>query len=463
MNARLLEKKLMDFGVNGKITEVRPGPVITMYEFEPAPGIKINKIINLQDDLALAMKAVTVRIVAPIPGKSVVGIELPNNQRETVYLKEVISSEQFQEATHKLTIALGKDILGNPFITNLAQMPHLLIAGATGTGKSVCLNAIICSLLFKASPQDVRLLLVDPKRLELSTYEGIPHLLHPVVTNPKKAATVLNWAVQEMGRRYEILAKEGVRNIEGYNSKIDSWPDPQKDKANLQGGESFEDRGRKGEKPQRLPYIVIIIDELSDLMMVSSREVEECITRLAQMARAAGIHLVVATQRPSVDVLTGIIKANLPVRISFQVSSKTDSRTILDANGAELLLGSGDMLFIPPGTSRLKRIHGAYVSEAEVARIVEFLKKQAKPEYDDTILMAEEKRIDGGEDDFDDRYEEALALVSSLRQASISLIQRHLRIGYNRAARIIERMEREGIVGPSDGSKPRDVLIGKHA
>lgn len=461
MNARLLEKKLGDFGVSGRVTEVRPGPVITMYELEPAPGVKINKIVNLHDDLALALRAVSVRIVAPVPGKAVVGIEIPNAERETVYLKEVLASKAFQESTNKLAITLGKDILGNPIVVNLATMPHLLIAGATGAGKSVCLNAIICSILFKASPQDVRLLMVDPKRLELTTYDNIPHLLHPVVTNPKKAATALTWATQEMERRYQILAEEGVRSIDRYNAKIDARK-KLKGKVSASIKEpSHDSEANEEEMPKRLPYIVIIIDELSDLMMVSSHQVEESITRLAQMARAAGIHLVVATQRPSVDVLTGIIKANLPVRISFQVSSKTDSRTILDTNGAESLLGAGDMLFMPPGTSKLQRIHGAYVSEVDVARVVEFLKKGARPDYDETILTIKEDEKESEDQDQDDRYDDAIALVTSLKQASISLVQRHLRVGYNRAARIIEKMEKEGIVGPSDGSKPREVIIGK--
>jgi S-DNA-T family DNA segregation ATPase FtsK/SpoIIIE len=450
MNARLLEKKLQDFGVEGRVTEVHPGPIVTLYEFEPAPGIKISRIVSLHDDLAMALRALSVRIIAPIPGKAAVGVEIPNAQREMVGLREVLACEAFQKAPHHLTMALGKDSVGRPAVANLASMPHLLIAGATGSGKSVCLNAIITSILFKVSPRDVKFLMVDPKRLELSVYREIPHLLHPVVVEPKKAAVALTWAVREMERRYRWMERAGVRNIDRYNAKLAkgfSVPPPQE-------GEESEPL------PQHLPYIVIVIDELSDLMMVASRDVEEAVLRLAQMARAAGIHLVVATQRPSVDVLTGTIKINLPVRIAFQVTSKFDSRTILDTQGAENLLGAGDMLFLPPGTAGLQRIHGAYVSEGEIRRVVDFLKRQARPEYDPTVLEAQESE-DGewADEDMDEKYDEAVALVSRLQQASISLVQRHLRIGYNRAARLIERMEAEGIVGPADGSKARDVLV----
>lgn len=452
MNARRLERKLADFGVQGEVTEILPGPVITMYEFKPAPGIKISKVAGLSDDLALTLRAPSIRIVAPIPGKGAIGIEIPNNQREMVFLKEVLSRSSYKDSKFRLPIALGKDITGSPVITDLSKMPHLLVAGATGTGKSVSINTMIESLLFKFSPEMVRFLLIDPKRIELSTYHDIPHLLHPVVTQPKDATKALRWAVQEMERRYMLLSEMGVRNIDTYNRKI------------------LKERKTAAAEGSRiahstLPYIILIIDELADLMIISSKEVEEAITRLAQMARAAGIHLIIATQRPSVNVLTGIIKANFPTRISFQVSSKVDSRTILDTNGAEHLLGEGDMLFIPPGVGRLMRIHGAYVSEEEVKKVTDFLRKQEKPDYDTTILSGIEEE-EGKEEEsveLDERYEEAVELVCKTRQASISMLQRKLRVGYNRAARMIEAMEIEGIVGPSDGVRPRDVYGRKEA
>ena len=446
MSARRLEKKLSDFGVEGEVVEILPGPVITMYEYKPAPGIKISKVANLSDDLALTLRAQSIRIVAPIPGKAAIGIEIPNNQREVVYLKEILSSAAYKNSKHRLPIALGKDITGAAVVTDLAKMPHLLVAGATGTGKSVSINTMIESLLFKVSPEMVRLLLVDPKRIELSMYHDIPHLLHPVVTQAKDATKALRWAVEEMERRYMLLSDRGVRNIETYNRKIvkDTKTAP-------------EDTSRGIDKT--LPYIIVIIDELADLMMLSSKEVEEAITRLAQMARAAGIHLIIATQRPSVNVLTGIIKANFPTRLSFQVSSKVDSRTILDTNGAEHLLGDGDMLFMPPGVSRIMRIHGAYVSEEEVKDVTDFLRKQRKPDYDATILSHIAKNEESKEEDLelDEKYEDAIELVSKTGQASISMLQRKLRVGYNRAARMIEVMEVQGIVGPSDGVRPRDV------
>jgi S-DNA-T family DNA segregation ATPase FtsK/SpoIIIE len=443
MQSQLLEKKLEDFGVNGQVVAVSPGPVVTTYEYEPAPGVKINKVANLSDDLALALRAASIRIVAPIPGKAAIGIEVPNPQREMVKFKEVVASSAFEKSKSRLTICLGKDIVGNPITAELDKMPHLLIAGATGTGKSVALNGMVCSLLYKARPDEVKLIMVDPKRIELSCYDGIPHLITPVVTDAKKATHALYWAVREMERRYERLSERRARNIKQYNQKLEAEKAP------------------AGPPADKLPYIVIIIDELADLMIVASRDVEVALTRLAQMARAAGIHLILATQRPSVDVLTGIIKANFPTRLTFQVSSKTDSRTIIDTNGAENLLGSGDMLFLPPGTGKLQRIHGAFISEGELTRIIEFLKRQEKPEYDQEVTAAQpaESPNGEGEDEYDERYDDAVELVVRTRQASISMVQRHLRIGYNRAARIIEKMEREGVVGPSDGVKPREVLV----
>ncbi len=431
-----LEEKLKDFGVVGKVVGISPGPVITTYEFSPAPGVKINKIIALADDLALGLKAESVRIVGSIPGKAALGIEIPNPTRHIVYVRDIFAHEKFNKAASRLTIGLGMDVVGNPVIADLARMPHLLIAGATGSGKSVAVNTIICSILFKATPEEVRLLLVDPKRIELSCYEDIPHLLHPVVVDPKLASRALMWAVREMERRYQLMEEAKVKSLASYNA----------------------------EAADKLPLIVIIIDELADLMMVSSREVEDAVARLAQMARAAGMHLILATQRPSVDVLTGLIKANFPTRMSFKVSSKIDSRTILDGSGAEHLLGAGDMLFMPPGTSKLQRIHGAYISEKETERIVTFLKEQGAARYDEAVLkLAEEAEAGEGDEsgEMDEKYDEAVALVCETGQASISMVQRRLRVGYNRAARMIELMEREGVVGPADGSKPREVLARK--
>jgi len=446
VQSQLLEKKLEDFGVHGKVVAVSPGPVITTYEYEPAPGVKINKIVSLSDDLSLALRATSIRIVAPIPGKAVVGIEVPNVNREKVRFKEIVASGEFDKSKSKLTLCLGKDIVGNPVVAALDKMPHLLIAGATGTGKSVALNAMICSLLYKATPDDVKLIMVDPKRIELSSYDGIPHLITPVVVDAKKATNALFWAVREMERRYELLSKMNTRNIGQYNKKIETIDKPD------------DDSGL-----EKLPYVVIVIDELADLMMLASRDVEITLTRLAQMARAAGIHLILATQRPSVDVLTGIIKANFPTRLTFQVSSKTDSRTIIDTNGAENLLGSGDMLFLPPGTAKLQRIHGAYISESELSQITKFLCAQAKPEYDDEVTAAAVADTSADEEqEYDERYDDAIALVTKTGQASISMIQRHLRVGYNRAARMIEVMEKEGVVGPSDGVKPREVLVASY-
>jgi len=440
--ARLLEKTLEDFGVKGSVSAITPGPVITTFEYEPAPGVKINKIVNLSDDLSLALKALSIRIVAPIPGKAVIGIEIPNIDRQVVRFKEIVVSPAFEKSRSFLTLCLGKDIVGNPVVAELDRMPHLLIAGATGTGKSVGLNAMICSLLYKSTPDQVKLIMIDPKRIELSMYDGISHLITPVVTDVKKATNALFWAVREMERRYQLLSEHKARNITQFNQKMEKAKP-----------------GPDAVKPEKLPLIVIIIDELADLMMVASRDVEVALTRLAQMARASGIHLILATQRPSVDVLTGIIKANFPTRLSFQVSSRTDSRTIIDSNGAESLLGNGDMLLLPPGTAKLQRIHGAYISEEELTRIVEFLKEQKPPEYNTMITEATVEDENGSAaEDHDERYDDAVALVTKTRQASISMVQRHLRIGYNRAARIIETMEKEGVIGPSDGVKAREVL-----
>ncbi len=447
-DAELLEKKLGYFGIKGEVMGVSPGPVITTFEYKPDPGIKISKIVNLADDLALALSAYSIRIVAPIPGKDVMGIEIPNLKKSIVPFIDIVSSDDFINSTSKLPICLGKDIIGNPVVVELESMPHLLIAGATGTGKSVGLNAMITSILYKATPDEVKFLMIDPKRIELSLYNDIPHLITPVITDMKKATTALQWMVREMEKRYDLLAKYQVRNIEQFNQKMKNM--------------AADPEGTHEEVPDSLSYIVIIIDELADLMMTASRDVELSLTRLAQMARAAGIHLILATQRPSVDVLTGIIKANFPTRISFQVSSKTDSRTIIDSNGAETLLGMGDMLFVPPGTARLTRVHGTYLSEEELIDVTSFLKAQQEPEYMFDVIteQQEEPDQDYRDDEYDEKYHEALEVVMATRQASISGIQRALRVGYNRAARIIDIMEKKGIVGPSDGAKPRQVLSG---
>jgi S-DNA-T family DNA segregation ATPase FtsK/SpoIIIE len=451
MNSRLLEKRFLDFGVEGKVTAVHPGPVVTLFEYQPAPGVKVQKVANLADDLALAMKAMSVRIVTPLPGKSTVGIEIPNAVREDVSLKEILASGEFSQAsslpaesptfkpgwqTRKLILALGKDIFGKPVVVDLSSMPHMLVAGATGSGKSVALNTMLLSLLFSATPQEVKLLLIDPKRLELAMYENMPHLMAPVIYKPKEAAQVLHKIVQEMQNRYQLLAERGARNIEGYNQKVTA----------------------SGATEPFLPYIVVIIDELADLMLVSARDVEDGLMRLAQMARAAGIHLIVATQRPSVDVLTGVIKANFSARISFQVSSKTDSRTILDTNGAEQLLGKGDMLFLAPGTGRIMRVHGAYVSEAEIQKATQFIREQGRPDYKIQIQESSFMEASGGFDERDDLYDQAVQLVVTTGQASASFIQRRMRVGYPRAARMIEMMEEDGVIGPAAGGKAREVL-----
>ncbi len=440
--------------------------MITVFEFSPAPGVKISKIAILADDLALALSALSVRIVAPIPGKGVVGIEVPNPTREIVYMKEIIADDVFMGDKKKaLPMGLGKDTAGNPVVTDLAKMPHLLVAGATGSGKSVAVNTMITSLLYKNSPDDVRLIMVDPKMLEFSIYADIPHLLLPVVTDPKQATVALNWVVNEMERRYQNLADLNVRNIGGYNTKVDKLT-KQAETDMAEGLEESPSIATLGIGPdgtpehQRLPYIVVVIDEFADLMMTASKDVETAVARLAQKARAAGIHLILATQRPSTDVITGLIKANFPTRIALRVTSKTDSRVILDSNGAEALLGNGDMLFVPPGTSYVQRVHGAYVSEEEIEKIVAFLKTQGEPQYNEEILKVEDEEEEDVIEEWerDEHYADAVRLVIESKQASISMIQRKLRVGYNRAARMVELMEREGLVSPADGCRPREVI-----
>ncbi|KAJ51578.1 S-DNA-T family DNA segregation ATPase FtsK/SpoIIIE [Clostridium tetanomorphum] len=438
-NANKLEETLSSFGVEAKVIQVTKGPSVTRFELQPNAGVKVSKIVNLADDIALSLAASGVRIEAPIPGKSAVGIEVPNKDLTPVFLREVLESDQFSNFNKNIAFAIGKDIGGNCMVWDLAKMPHLLIAGATGSGKSVCINTLIISLLYKYSPENVKLLMVDPKVVELNIYNGIPHLLIPVVTDPKKAAGALNWAVNEMTRRYKLFAENNVRNVESYN-------------------ELYE----KGRIEDKLPLVVIIIDELADLMMVCPNDIEDYIGRLAQMARAAGMHLVIATQRPSVDVITGVIKANIPSRISFAVSSQIDSRTILDMSGAEKLLGKGDMLFYPTGEAKPMRIQGAFISEEEVEKVVEFIKsEQGQVEYENSIIEEINTSTEVNEEEKDELLEEAIKIVIQMDQASTSLLQRRLRIGYNRAARIIEQLEERGIISGKDGSKPRQVLINK--
>ena len=445
--ARRLEEKCREFSVEGSVVQIHPGPIVTTFEFKPDAGVKYAKITGLADDLCLAMKADSV-LIDRIAGKSTVGIQIPNQTREPISLRELLESEAYRRSTSKLTIALGKTIHGEPYMADLATMPHLLIAGSTGAGKSVSMNGMLTSILYRASPEDVRLILIDPKRLELGMYEEIPHLMTPVVVDPKQAANALRWAVREMEERYKTLAAVGVRNIDQYNRNI---------RAALAEGQTPDD----GKEMKTLPFIVVVIDELADLMMVASNEVEESIARLAQMARAVGIHLILATQRPSVDVITGLIKANLPARIAFRVASKIDSRTILDGNGAEQLLGQGDMLFLPPASSRFIRVHAPYISEQESARLASFLRKQGKPVYDETITAEEKSALDGIQMDKDDLYDEAARIVVQSGQASISYLQRKLRIGFSRAARLVDMMEMEGLVSPAAGGKPREVLVDK--
>ena len=446
--ARLLEEKCREFSVDGSVVQIHPGPVVTTFELKPDAGVKYSKVTGLADDLCLAMQAESV-LIDRIPGKATVGIQIPNPNREAISLRELLESDVYTRHSSKLAFALGKTIHGEPYIADLATMPHLLIAGSTGTGKSVGLNAMLTGILYRATPDDVRMIMVDPKRLELGMYEDIPHLMTPVVVEPKKAANALRWAVREMEERYKTLAAFGVRNIEQFNRNV---------RAMLEAGEAPKEGG-----PTRpLPFIVVVVDELADLMMVAGNEVEESICRLAQMARAVGIHLILATQRPSVDVITGLIKANLPSRISFRVSSKIDSRTILDSNGAEQLLGRGDMLFLPPASSRHIRLHGPYISEQESARLASFLRKQGKPVYDETITEEEKKGgPEGIEFEKDELYDEAARIVVQTGQASISYLQRKMRIGFSRAARLVDMMEAEGLVSPGTGGKPREVLVGR--
>ncbi|WP_332775828.1 DNA translocase FtsK [Polaromonas sp.] len=463
MTSRLIEKKLKDFGVEVRVVAAAPGPVITRYEIEPATGVKGSQVVNLAKDLARALSLVSIRVIETIPGKNYMALELPNAKRQSIKLSEILGSQIYNEAKSLLTIGLGKDIGGSPVVADLAKMPHCLVAGTTGSGKSVGINAMILSLLYKADARDVRLLLIDPKMLEMSVYEGIPHLLAPVVTDMRQAAHGLNWCVAEMEKRYKLMSKLGVRNLAGYNSKIDE--------AKARGEFIYNPFSLTPEQPEpleRLPYIVVVIDELADLMMVVGKKIEELIARLAQKARAAGIHLVLATQRPSVDVITGLIKANIPTRLSFQVSSKIDSRTILDQMGAEALLGMGDMLYMPSGTGFPIRVHGAFVSDDEVHRVVAYLKQQGEPNYIEGVLEGGTVDGDGdllgdgaggGESEKDPMYDQAVEVVLKNRKASISLVQRHLKIGYNRAARLVEDMEKAGLVSAMSGSGQREILV----
>ncbi|MCC7442042.1 MAG: DNA translocase FtsK 4TM domain-containing protein [Bdellovibrionales bacterium] len=474
-NSHILKQKLADFGIDGEVTAVRPGPVITLYEFRPGPGVKVSRIASLSDDLSMALSAESVRILAPLPGKSVVGIEIPSDERETVYLREFLADPDFYGDKLSIPVAMGKDIGGKPTMSDLARMPHVLCAGQTGSGKSVFMNGLICSLLYRFTPDELRMILVDPKFIEFRSYEDIPHLLLPVVDDPGEASIALKWAVREMERRYRLLAMMGARNLAAFNRKVEEMgaetvrdllmsEESQNDRmTKLPGGDwhqAFEMGENGAPNIGKLPFIVVIIDELADLMMVAKKDVEVSIARIAQKARAAGIHLVIATQRPSTDVITGLIKANLPSRVSFQLASFVDSKTILDRSGAERLLGQGDMLFIPPGVSNTMRLHGAFVSDDEINKITGFLRSQGEPSYRTEILVDEDEEAElEDETAGDPLFDEAIELVKRSGHASASFLQRHLKVGYNRAARMIEDMETRGLVGPADGSRPREVLV----
>lgn len=485
INAQCVEQALQNFRIGGRVVEVQPGPVITLYQFEPAAGVKVQRIVSLADDLALALKVASVRVYAPVPGKGTIGIEVPNVDREIVRLRDLIENERYTKLKAPLPIALGKDTFGEVYVTDLTRMPHLLIAGATGSGKSVCINSVLLSFLYRHTPAEMRLILIDPKMLELSVYEGIPHLKAPVVTNPKRAKGVLWWAVEEMERRYQLMKDMGARNLANYNqtvlerqrkaleaASVESDAAGLHHVANATAETAQFDALRKNQEKQgeHLPRIVIVVDELADLMLTVGREIEELLTRLAQKARAAGIHLIVATQRPSVNVITGLIKANFPARVSFKVASRIDARTVMDSSGAEKLLGDGDMLFLNPGSGRIKRLHAPLVTDQEVYAVGEALRAQGAPDYDaeiesmvEKIERAESSGIGMEEgNEFDPLYDQAVTLVLDKGQASTSMVQRVFRIGYNRAARILETMEREGVVGPADGAKPRTILAGSH-
>jgi len=475
-NSEILTQKFLDFEIEGEVTAVRPGPVITLYEFKPAPGVKVSRIASLADDISMALSAQSVRIIAPLPGKNVVGIEIPSDVRENVFMREFFAHADFLSATkHAIPVAMGKDIAGNIYLADLAKMPHLMCAGQTGSGKSVFMNGLICSLLYRFTPDELRMILVDPKMIEFSSYQDVPHLLLPVVDDCAHASAALKWAVKEMERRYRILAMMNARNLASYNQKVDEIgvellqetleraEGETEGMERMSGGdwvESFEKDEDGDPRYGKLPYVVIFIDELAELMMTAKKEVELSIARIAQKARAAGIHLVVATQRPSTDVITGLIKANLPSRVSFQLASGFDSKTILDRFGAEKLLGRGDMFFIPPGSSNLLRLHGAYLADDEINKITAFLKSQGKPNYRNEILVDEDAESEDEEGDLSDPiFDQAVELAKKHGQVSASFLQRHLRVGYNRAARLVETMEARGIVGPADGARPRDVLV----